>query len=331
MPLLGNGHRVEVINTSLRIKFLYDVCIFLFSKKTDLMIIIGGFGPKQLVLSYICRLKKLPMIVRMGGNRVRDLESMAFSFKKNHEYFKWLKFLAHSKIAKVFMKKIKVAFVVNASLSKLFHDRNVKIHTVPQFCEGNVQTKTYTLGSTVRITTISNLKFYEKAQGVIWLIHAVIRYASKTGRKIKFKIAGDGVHLKKIKQSLNSIDLPQNLSIKLLGFVLNVNDLYEKTDILLYHSTHDATPNVILESKRFSLPILINRCVEFESLVKDRTSGLLYSNQEEFNNKLDELIKDCSLREFLGKNSANDFKERFSFFAVKNTLEKALHSMLGKL
>ena len=97
---------------------------------------------------------------------------------------------------------------------------------------------------------------------------------------------------------------------------------------MLYHSSHDATPNVILESKRFGLPILVNDCDEFKSIVDNDVSGFLYQSGTDFQTYLDRLAGCAELRKRLGENAIADRENRFSFLSVKKDLEQAIQSVV---
>jgi glycosyltransferase involved in cell wall biosynthesis len=200
-------------------------------------------------------------------------------------------------------------------------DKDCTIFHIPQYSEGDLVKKAYDLNSPVEILSVSNLEFVEKANGVIWLIKSLNEFCVKNKVKINFKVAGNGISKKDVDIFLKEKQLSKFLNVKMLGFVSSLDHFYEKADVFLYRSFHDATPNVILESKRYGLPLIVNYSEEFSLIVDHDVNGCLYKNKNEFFNYLYDIVFDKQLRVRLGENAQNDFTKKYSVAAVAELFE----------
>jgi len=222
--------------------------------------------------------------------------------------------------------------VVNEALAKrIAHQLKTGHRTfvVPQFCEGPSIKRDYSIGSPAVLLTVANFRFSEKAEGVIWLIEKVDRFVRESGVAVCLQVAGSGLHLKDVKAFLESHETADLLTVELLGFVTDLDSYYRGADVLLYRSFHDATPNVILESKRYGLPLLANDCEEFRSLVKHGESGLLYRDECTFAANLRQVLAQQALRENLGHNAISEHEMYFSLQAAQVKMAAVLIEILG--
>ena len=128
---------------------------------------------------------------------------------------------------------------------------------------------------------------------------------------------------------LNGQRLPDNLSIECLGFVQNLDAYWREANVFVYHSTHDGTPNVILEAQRWSLPSLLNRYPAFENIVEEDVSGLIYDDEQDFLRKLRSLLQDISLRNKLAAGGAQAHQEIYSMDTAGALWEEALRRAIN--
>lgn len=328
-PLLNGGHIVHVVRTRPFGGLLYHL-FCLFFKDTPDVVVFMGTGPKELLALCIVNLFNVPFVVRLGGNALRDLRSVAKSYWNDRRYLRWLIYKFHAYITKIFLKKTEAVIVVNEALSKKI-EKYIKvphkIFVIPQYCDGEKKLKKYEINKPVKLLTVTNFLFSEKAEGVIWIINSLNRYILEYGESIHLCVAGGGQHLKDVEEYLCSYKKSDLLEVELLGFVDNLASHYSSTDIFVYRSFHDATPNVILESKRYGLPLLANNCIEFQTIVDHGNSGYLYKNENDFNLRLSKLIEDQSLREELGMNASKECEEKFSMEKIEKQIVTALSDL----
>ena len=324
-PLLRGGHKVTILKTKPVCILIYRLTVLLFLSRPD-VIVFTGVGIKELIAYTLISRFNVPFIVRLGGNRLKDLDSVSSTYWSQGKYFAWAKFKSDKLFAILFLKKTNSVIVVNEAL-KLQISTQIKapnkIFVVPQFTEGKTFSRDYKCGIPFNILTVTNFIFLDKAEGVIWLVHRLRNFAHQRKVKIALNIAGAGLHFHDVEKSLLPYMQSEFFTVKLLGFVDELDSYYKTTDLFVYRSFHDATPNVILESKRFSLPLLANDCEEFRNLVDHRVSGFLYQNDIDFSKFFGQLFDDEGLRKKIGQRAGLDHKSRFSMRASLAQIETA--------
>ncbi|RLA40951.1 MAG: hypothetical protein DRR42_25215 [Gammaproteobacteria bacterium] len=332
IPLSAGNHEVTVIKTKPSASFLFHLAYSLLRNKPDVVVFIGA-GLKVLLALGLVKSSRVAFTARLGGDRLKDLDSVAKSAWDDGRYLLWLKFRFEKGIARIFLRQMHTVILVNAALSsqvsKQLSTPN-RVFIIPQFCEGPAVIKHYEIQTPVEILTVSNFIFSEKAGGIIWLIEQLNQFVRGSGLAIRFRVAGGGLHLKDIKKYVDSLTISPLLSVELAGFVTDLNSYYRKADLFLYHSFHDATPNVILESKRYALPLLINECDQFSSIVEHGVSGLLYPDKTRFAEFLKELLTNIGIRKKLGQGALRDHESRFSMHASQRKIEAAFLDIMTR-
>lgn len=142
--------------------------------------------------------------------------------------------------------------------------------------------------------------------------------------------------LKLIKDSYNDIlDISEKVEIHFIGeynndikgdfnnkriFLhgeLNHNDLqkhYCSSDIFLFPSIFDNSPNALLEAMSAPLPVVASNAPGVNEIIKDKENGLLFeiNNKDSFIEKIKTLIDNKELRVTIATNALKDIKDRFS-------------------
>lgn len=330
-PLLAAGHDVRVIKTRPFISFSCSLASFLLKNRPDIIIFMGA-GPKELLALGFIRLAGVPFAVRLGGDRLRDIESVAVSFWNDRRYLAWVKYKLQKYAVWLFLKETSAGIVVNETLAKRVANQlkpTYRLFVIPQFCEGPSVVKDHGLNTPVKLITVANFRYSEKAEVVIWLIDKVNHFVLNSGFSITLQIAGAGLHLESVKAFLDSHEIADRLTVELLGFVTDLDSYYRNADVFLYRSFHDATPNVILESKRYGLPLLANDCEEFRTLVQHCFSGIFYRDADEFIMFLKQILSQQELREKIGRGAISEHEVKFSVQAAQVKLESAFMEIIG--
>jgi glycosyltransferase involved in cell wall biosynthesis len=331
LPLLQSGHHVEILKTKPFRDFIVRVVRCMVGQQPDLVIFMGS-GPKEIIPAVLSELKRIPMVVRLGGDSLRDLKSVLLSAWKGGDYKQAVRFAGELAVTRVMLKRFRHAVIVNGSLKDKIRDhlrQPPRLFVVPQFVADRSPEKDYRVTYPVRILTAANFQFYEKATGVLWMMEQLDTFVRRHGIPVEFSIAGGGEHVKRVMAGASGLNT-KGFDVHVMGFVGNMSEVYQQSDIFVYCSSHDATPNVILESKRFGLPLLANDCIEFRNLVRSGESGLLYRNSSEFQDMLLKVVRDEELRVKLGRGALLDQRNRFSIRAVQRSLETVLTSLLKK-
>jgi glycosyltransferase involved in cell wall biosynthesis len=330
-PLIHGGHDVRILKTRPFGFFWYRLRQVLIKEQRADVIIFMGTGAKELLAYFIIVLFDVPFVVRLGGDRLRDLDSVTASHWRDGHYLSWLKYRLDKYVARFFLKKMRWAIVVNQALAnRVAHQLREphRIFVIPQFCEGPSITKNYSITPPVELLAVANFRFSEKAEGVIWLIAQLDLFVRRKGVAVIFRVAGAGLHLGDVRKHLQISSLSDLLTVEIAGFVIDLDSYYSRADILLYRSFHDATPNVILESKRYGLPLLVNDCEEFRSLVEHDVSGLLYHDAAGFFTFLEQLLAKQDLRERIGQGASSEHEFKYSEKAAQQKIENALDTIV---
>lgn len=322
-PLSLGGHNVDLIKTSPIGRFVIQVTRMVFAKSKPELIVVFGVGAKVLFAVLMLRFVDSHVMIRLGGDPVRDNISMAKSSFTNKRYVGWLRHKINASIAVTMLKLVDGVFVVNPAMEKPLKrwvTNRQRIFVVPQPCFREVVPHQYSTKSPVELLTVANLKYHGKASGVIWLIEQLSDFSSSHNVALRLRVAGAGLHLGDIQEYLDITELPKGLSVLLEGHVNELDIFYKRADVFLYHSTHDATPNVLLESKSYGVPLLVNDCEEFQFIVKHNATGFLYKDEDDFQTGLAQIIENESVRESLGRAGQAEFERFFSVEAVKREL-----------
>lgn len=137
-------------------------------------------------------------------------------------------------------------------------------------------------------------------------------------------IAGSGNDFEKLAEKIESKSL--HSSVKLLGKVDNVDELYKKSDIFLMTSRYEGLPLVLLEAKAWSIPSIAFDCPTGpREIISDNEDGFLVpiGNKKMFIEKLNLLSHSNDL---LFKMSANTLQThmRFSEETIRNEWKSLL-------
>lgn len=111
---------------------------------------------------------------------------------------------------------------------------------------------------------------------------------------------------------LNNIIKEKQLQdrIFLKGFTNQPIEELKKSDIFIFPSQYEGFPLALTEAMSIGLPSIgFSYCSGVNALIKDNFTGFLVENQIEMQQKLEELMKDFSLRESLGKNAHLEMKQ----------------------
>lgn len=137
---------------------------------------------------------------------------------------------------------------------------------------------------------------------------------------ISFRLVGDAENAPNIRNNAARFEIADKFSFA--GYTEDVASEFAKMDVFTYllNPTHfGTTENVLLEAMNAEVPVIIlNQCAE-KFLVRDRETGLLVQNQNEFAEAVRYLYEHPEERRRLGKNARAYVR---SHFLVKHTADK---------
>lgn len=149
-------------------------------------------------------------------------------------------------------------------------------------------------------------------------------------RSIKFTIAGDGplrVGLEQLAKS-KGLFAPETV---FLGEQSEMDSVYCDTDILVLPSTHEGTPNVILEAMAHGIPVVATRVGGVPEVLTDGRGFVV--GPEDFDGLVKctaRLIRNRELRRRLGANGREFVLENHSFQQMQSKLANIYSKILDR-
>ena len=135
------------------------------------------------------------------------------------------------------------------------------------------------------------------------LLHAIARlHASRPELPFRLKIAGrygsERGNLERLAQDLNL-----QSKVSFLGLRHDIPDLLSQSDIFVFTSDSEGTPNAVMEAMAAGLPVVANDCGDISRLVEDGVTGFIVPREEEQRmvSALAELLCDPALRARMGE------------------------------
>ena len=143
----------------------------------------------------------------------------------------------------------------------------------------------------IKVAYIGRLK---KRKGSLILVDIISHFHNK--KDIEFIFCGFK------KEEFLKISKTKYQNVRFLGYVENIQNVYEETDILILPSFHEGLPYVILEAMSNGILIIANNIPGINTLIKKNHSGILIDNNIS-ESYVSEIKKIIANRELLNKYS----------------------------
>ena len=133
-----------------------------------------------------------------------------------------------------------------------------------------------------------------------------------------------------IMRMIDGYDLATRLSVRSIP-VLQASDL-RGVDIFVHCSEEEGFGNALAESMALGVPVLSARSGGYLELIEDGLSGVFFAPGDcsELANKLEHLIRDCSLRRRLGREANSWVTNNLRYEKCINAYERLLLEVIGK-
>jgi glycosyltransferase involved in cell wall biosynthesis len=163
------------------------------------------------------------------------------------------------------------------------------------------------------------------AKGYENLIEAFKNVHSKYPKAVLL-IGGEGPERGNLEDKISSLEL--NESVRLLGNVSNVNELYQRANIFVNSSLWEGLPMTLLEAMSFGKPIIATNVGGNGELIIDGETGSLvkHSNPFELESAINEMLDNTTKREKFSHNARIYFIKNYSIESHCQTLSNVYMS-----
>lgn len=165
--------------------------------------------------------------------------------------------------------------------------------------------------------------------------------SSKTNKKIRAFIVGDGEERLFIEAKAKELNIPFNDATKtnekiLLTFtswIKEIDVVLAGTDIVALTSFNEGTPVSLIEAQAANIPIVSTNVGGIENVVLPNETALLCENNniEQFSNQLLSLIENSELRSMLAEKGWVHVKEKFQYLRLVSDMESLYKNLLLKI
>lgn len=149
-----------------------------------------------------------------------------------------------------------------------------------------------------------------KEKGFDDLIKIVAKLV-KEDKEIILNIVGDGVEKDNLMQEIESLDMSENIKLCGRKSKEELDKIYMNSSIFVMTSHTESFGLVLIEAESYRIPLVVFDSAQgAKEIVENGENGFLISdrNEEQFIEKIKELINDKSLREKLGTNGREKSK-----------------------
>jgi len=154
--------------------------------------------------------------------------------------------------------------------------------------------------------------------------------ARRSNKKISFFIVGDGPERKKIESRIESIDLPQNIGIRMTSWIKDIGAFNAGMDIICLTSDNEGTPVSLIEAQAANIPIIATDVGGVRDIIEHGETGYVVPKRspDEFAEKLLLLIEDEKKRKKMSQNGWNFVEHKFHYMNLVKNMESYYHKLL---
>lgn len=278
---------------------------------------------------------RLPVVIRLGGDPWKVRSQKRSDQLKTGNYISYVFLVVLSFVNSILYKLADGFIVVSEDLEQVVLQKTSSKKSTVQVVPPHVNmssfsdSKTFDEKSSQEITllTVTNLRYEGKYDGVLDTIKELKPILERRD-DIRYIIAGGGMYLECLIEWLNENSPSSNIrnQIQVLGYVNDVEELYEKADVFLYVSYIDGYPNVILEAQASSLPIVANADHGIPMQIEDGKTGYLIepSQEGDLRSQVEYLLNDLDEAENIGDQALKRVQHENSVEVVAKKLISAL-------
>jgi glycosyltransferase involved in cell wall biosynthesis len=153
------------------------------------------------------------------------------------------------------------------------------------------------------------------------LVEAFLRGPAADSRA-KLLLVGSGGWKSELESQISANGLQEQ--VRLLGYRRDIPDMLGSIDVFVLPSSWEGNPLCVMEAMAAGKPVIASRVGGIPDLVENELTGLLVlpDNRSALTEAMNELLKNQSKRQVMGKHAAQQAAERFSVESMTKTYEK---------
>ena len=279
------------------------------------------------------------IVVRFGGDPIEVRESAQKTFIEKGHWGKYFRSLVGKWLTRVLLKYCDGVIVVSEFLlNSLQAEIGKRVQTlvlaptIPDMGLEEGELPSRDDRDRIRLLTVTNLNYREKADGVKMIAESIHRIARRgeCQQGIDYDILGGGHQLESLRDELGRTTAAPDTTVELHGKSSEVAEFYRRADIFVYCSSLDGYPLVLCEAQSFGLPIVANRWGGFPDMLNEEKDALFFDSDSiaELDVALCSLIGNAGLRQQMGAAARENFLRKNAPETCARRLQEFLQGLI---
>lgn len=321
ISLLLNGAFVKEINN------FGDFLTLLRTRGTWDGVITDTFGHYGILALAASILLQAPLIIRMRGDLFREEICRARAGKG---FLRWIKYLLNMPIINCCLLMAKLIINNSEYLARIMspylkNKRQAVVYnpyTAVEKKTASIEVPTLPKGR-LQLLTVTNMNLYLKVEPFFTAITNWIPFNEWNDLDLQLVVCGTGFHLERLQSLVTQKELEHRIHI--LGWVINMDYVYDWCDVLIHLTKMDSFPNATMEAMMHEKPVITNEdsCGTREQIF-DGLNGFVVKDADGFLKAIRSYYENTALRISQGKAGKLLIKNNFSIPVQKQRMQKTL-------
>lgn len=163
-------------------------------------------------------------------------------------------------------------------------------------------------------------------------LKALKEVESKTTKKIKVFIVGDGLERQRLEHEAATFGTSEKISITFTSWIQDIAKFNAGLDLICLTSDNEGTPVSLIEAQASGIPVVSTDVGGVQTVVAHDHTGLIVPPRDciAFAEAMIELLENDKKRELMSQNGWNHVKDKFHYRALVDNMEKFYLELLEK-
>jgi glycosyltransferase involved in cell wall biosynthesis len=172
-----------------------------------------------------------------------------------------------------------------------------------------------------RLAPIKNHRFF---------INSIEEVFSKTKKKLKIFIVGDGPEWPVIKSQVDRINEIHGNRIVMTSWIKDIGSFNAGMDIICLTSKNEGTPVSLIEAQAANIPVITTDVGGVRDIIKHDETGIIVANRsvEEYSDSILELVENEKKRNFLSQNGWDYVEDKFHYTTLVKNMDAYYKTLL---